>query len=174
MESRVSTSLKRSTREIWSVLERASVRTTKSKSAAVKRARQFARIIGESLCPTKTSMASQIDRPRPADRRGGRRGFAADAGPLLNLHHTNRVSGCSLRFLTRPRASGVHPCSWNSPDSAIALAADKLLDAAIGFVVRHLDGGMFGEIGGCRMQYATDPAIECQFAATDRVNCHTS
>ena len=24
------------------------------------------------------------------------------------------------------------------------------------------------------MQYATDPAIECQFAATDRVNCHTS
>src|SRR6266487_3291253 len=61
MESRVSRSLKRSTRETWSVWERASVRTTKSKSAAVKRARQFARIIGNSLCARTASMASQID-----------------------------------------------------------------------------------------------------------------
>src|SRR5438046_9414256 len=61
MESRVSTSLKRSTRETWSVCERASVRTMKSKSAAVKRARQFALIIGNSLCARTASMASQID-----------------------------------------------------------------------------------------------------------------
>src|SRR5439155_26005190 len=48
MESRVSTLLKRSTSETWSVCDRASVRTMKSKSAAVKRAREFALIIGNS------------------------------------------------------------------------------------------------------------------------------
>src|SRR5438094_3379827 len=60
MESRVSRSLNRSTRETWSVCERASVRTMKSKSAAVNRARQFALIIGTSSCATKGRMASQI------------------------------------------------------------------------------------------------------------------
>src|SRR5947207_10125098 len=61
MESRVSISLKRSTSETWSVCERASVRTMKSKSAAVNRARQFALIIGNAFCGTGVSMASQID-----------------------------------------------------------------------------------------------------------------
>ena len=42
-------SLSRSTRETWSVCERASVRTMKSKSAAVNRARQIARIIEKIL-----------------------------------------------------------------------------------------------------------------------------
>src|SRR5436190_19558393 len=60
MESRVSISLNRTTRETWSVCERASVRTMKSKSAAVNRARQFALIIGTSSCATKGRMASQI------------------------------------------------------------------------------------------------------------------
>src|SRR5215510_11482216 len=59
MESRVSTSLNRSTRETWSVCDRASVRTMKSKSAAVNRARQFARIIGASSCAIHAPMASQ-------------------------------------------------------------------------------------------------------------------
>jgi hypothetical protein len=39
MESRVSTSLKRSTSETLSICDRANVRTMKSKSAAVNRAR---------------------------------------------------------------------------------------------------------------------------------------
>src|SRR5207249_10756694 len=60
MESRVSTSLKRSTSETWSVCERASVRTMSSKSAAVNRARQFALIIGNSHCATEVRMASQM------------------------------------------------------------------------------------------------------------------
>src|ERR1043166_6636086 len=48
-ESRVSASLRRSTSETLSLGERASVRTTKSKSAAVNRARQFALIIASSF-----------------------------------------------------------------------------------------------------------------------------
>src|SRR5438094_9870343 len=59
MESRVSISLRRSTSETWSVCERASVRTMKSKSAAVNRARQFALIIGTSSCAIHARMASQ-------------------------------------------------------------------------------------------------------------------
>src|SRR5207302_10400734 len=59
MESRVSTSLKRSISETWSVCDRASVRTMKSKSAAVNRARQFALIIGTSSCAVNAPMASQ-------------------------------------------------------------------------------------------------------------------
>jgi hypothetical protein len=31
--------------------------------------------------------------------------------------------------------------------SAVALAADELFDAAVSFVVSHLDGRMLGEIG---------------------------
>src|SRR5215470_892470 len=58
MESRVSTSLSRSTSETWSVCDRASVRTMKSKSAAVNRARQFARTIGASSCAIHAPMAS--------------------------------------------------------------------------------------------------------------------
>src|SRR5438132_14168090 len=54
--------------------------------------------------------------------------------------------------------------------SALALAADELLDAAIGFVVGHLHGWMLGKISGGRMQYASDPTIERKFAAADRVN----
>src|ERR1044071_1794372 len=60
MESRASTSLKRSTSETWSVCERASVRTMKSKSAAVNRARQFALTIGTSSCAMDVPVASQI------------------------------------------------------------------------------------------------------------------
>src|SRR6266487_2102894 len=60
MESRVSISLKRSTRETLSVWERASVRTMKSKSAAVNRARQFALTIGNAECAMEARMASKI------------------------------------------------------------------------------------------------------------------
>ncbi len=58
--------------------------------------------------------------------------------------------------------------------SAIAFASDKLLDAAISFVVRHLHGRMFGEKGGRGMKDAADPTIERQFATTDRVNRYAS
>src|SRR5207247_5531240 len=58
--------------------------------------------------------------------------------------------------------------------SAIALATNKLLDAAISFVVRHLHRRMFGEKGGRGMKDAADPAIERQFATTDRVNRYAS
>src|SRR5207248_5199275 len=65
MESRVSTSLSRSTRETWSVCERASVRTMKSKSAAVNRARQFARTIGALSWVDAAPIASRIDKLLP-------------------------------------------------------------------------------------------------------------
>src|SRR6266853_5784870 len=55
---------------------------------------------------------------------------------------------------------------------AVALAADELLDAAVRFVVGHLDGRMLGKIGGGGMQYAPDPAIERKFAAANRVDGH--
>jgi len=53
---------------------------------------------------------------------------------------------------------------------AVALAADELFDAAVGFVVGHLDGRMLGEISGGRIEDAADPAIEREFAATDGVD----
>lgn len=54
--------------------------------------------------------------------------------------------------------------------STIALAPDELFDAAIGFIVGHLDGRMFGEIGGRGMQDAADAAIERELAAADGVD----
>ncbi len=53
---------------------------------------------------------------------------------------------------------------------ALALAADELLDAAIRFVVGHLDGRMLREKGGGGMQDAADAAIKREFAAADRVD----
>src|SRR4029453_4499039 len=58
-------------------------------------------------------------------------------------------------------------CSFGS---AVALAADELLDAAIGFVVGHLHGRMLREIGGKEMKNPADPAIQCQFATANRVD----
>src|SRR5713226_8760796 len=54
--------------------------------------------------------------------------------------------------------------------SAIALAADELFDAAMGFVVGHLHGRMLGEISGGGMQHSANAAIECEFATADRVD----
>ena len=51
-----------------------------------------------------------------------------------------------------------------------ALAPDELLDAAVSFVVGHLDGRMFGEKSGWRVQHSADTAIERELAATDRVD----
>src|SRR6266446_2383000 len=55
---------------------------------------------------------------------------------------------------------------------AFSLAADELLDAAIRFVVGHLNRRMLGEIGGGGMQYAADAAIERKFATTDGIDRH--
>src|SRR5215471_9613211 len=52
----------------------------------------------------------------------------------------------------------------------ISFAADELFDAAVSFVVAHLDGRMFGEIGGGRVKDTTDAAIERKFAATNGVD----
>src|SRR5207249_316742 len=54
--------------------------------------------------------------------------------------------------------------------SAVALAADELFDAAVSFVVAHLDGRMLGKIGGGRIEDPADPAIEREFAAADGVD----
>src|SRR6266851_2528758 len=72
------------------------------------------------------------------------------------------------------RAARMNCCRrrWSSRQSAIALPANELLDAAIRFVVGHLDGRMLGKIGGGGMQHAPDPAIERKFAAANRVNGH--
>src|SRR6266536_2824215 len=53
---------------------------------------------------------------------------------------------------------------------AVALAADELLDAAVGFVVGHLHGRMLGEVGGGGMEHPANAAIEREFAAANRVN----
>src|SRR2546423_11548182 len=53
---------------------------------------------------------------------------------------------------------------------AVALAADELFDAAVSFVVGHLDGWMLGEKRGRRIEDAADPAIEREFAAADGVD----
>ena len=55
---------------------------------------------------------------------------------------------------------------------AFPFAADELLDAAIGFVVGHLNRRMLGEIGGWGMQHAADAAIERKLATTDSVDRH--
>src|SRR5205807_6785076 len=47
---------------------------------------------------------------------------------------------------------------------------DELFDAAVSFVVAHLDGWMLGEKGGGRIEDAADPTIEREFAATDGVD----
>jgi hypothetical protein len=54
--------------------------------------------------------------------------------------------------------------------SAVALAADELFDAAVSFVVAHLDGRMLGKIGGGRIEDAADATIEREFAAADGVD----
>src|SRR5881394_1753195 len=46
----------------------------------------------------------------------------------------------------------------NFAASAVALAADELFDAAVSFVVAHLDGRMLGEIGRGRMASMAMPA----------------
>ena len=56
--------------------------------------------------------------------------------------------------------------------SGLALATNKLLNATISFVVRHLHWRMFGEKGRRGMEDAADSTIERQFATTDRVNCY--
>ena len=58
-------------------------------------------------------------------------------------------------------------CSVTLP---VSFAADELFDAAVSFVVAHLNGRMFGEIGGGRIENAADPAIEREFTAADRVD----
>jgi hypothetical protein len=42
----------------------------------------------------------------------------------------------------------------------VALAADELFDAAVSFVVAHLDGRMLREISRRRIEDAADAAIE--------------
>src|SRR5438128_2395912 len=54
--------------------------------------------------------------------------------------------------------------------SAFAVAANELFDAAMGFVVGHLDGRMLGEKRGGRMQDAADAAIESDLATADGVD----
>src|SRR5215471_21744899 len=63
MESRVSASLKRSVNETLSPRERERVRTMKSKSATVKRARQFALIIAPlpEHCQCRSQRCSRPD-----------------------------------------------------------------------------------------------------------------
>jgi hypothetical protein len=52
----------------------------------------------------------------------------------------------------------------------VSLAADELLDAAVGFVVGHLHGRMLGEEGGGGMEDAADAAVERELAAADGVD----
>ena len=58
----------------------------------------------------------------------------------------------------------------SSRQSALALAADELLDAAICFVVGHLNRRMLRKIGRRGMQHTADAAIERKLAAADGVD----
>jgi len=73
----------------------------------------------------------------------------------------------ALRFngLTLQRFNAI-----SAAESALALAADELLDATIGLVVGHLDRRMFLEKRGRGMQHAADTPVETEFAAANRVN----
>jgi hypothetical protein len=110
MESRVSTSLNRSTRETWSLCERASVRTMKSKSAAVNRARQFALIIGTLSCAISALMASQrfFNHRRRGERsRIHQHGLDGSIRPPLEWNKERRnLFNCLA-------CSGVH-CRWRT------------------------------------------------------------
>src|SRR5205823_13851201 len=87
-----------------------------------------------------------------------------------------RLESSSFTIMTNSRtnrnACATYRRMDSSPRSALAFAANELLDAAIGFVVGHLDGRMFGEIGRGRMQHATNAAIQRKLAATDSVDGH--
>ena len=77
-----------------------------------------------------------------------------------------------MSSLANGSACAIYRRMGSSRQSALAFAADELLDAAIRFVVGHLNGRMFREIGGGRMQHAADAAIERKLAATDGVDRH--
>ena len=52
----------------------------------------------------------------------------------------------------------------------ISLAADELLDGAVGFVVGHLDGRMLTKEGAGGMEDAADAAVEGELATADGVD----
>src|SRR5580765_5360580 len=54
--------------------------------------------------------------------------------------------------------------------STFALAANELFNAAVRFVVGHLHRRTFRKIRGGRVKCTTDPAVERQFATTNRVD----
>src|SRR4249919_3875738 len=62
----------------------------------------------------------------------------------------------------------------SSPQSALPVAADELLDAAKRFVVGHLHGRMLGKKGRRGMQHAADAAVERNLATADRVDRYPS
>src|SRR5438132_10435471 len=123
----------------------------------------------------------------------GGRGNDEAAGQCRDLFDVDRATPCLQRKRARHRVEAPQkfacktislvrsriPASRRAPAlvrasqrSALAFAANELLDAAIGFVVGHLDGRMFGEIGRGRMQHATNAAIKRKLAATDSVDGH--
>src|SRR5437667_6147907 len=75
-------------------------------------------------------------------RASGRRKRQLNSLPYLTRHETRRLAGAL----------------------SIALAADELLDAAVGFVVGHLHGRMLGKEGGGGMEDAADAAVERELA----------
>src|SRR3954452_12363930 len=62
----------------------------------------------------------------------------------------------------------------SSPQSALQVAADELLDAAKPFIVGHLNRWMLGKICGRRMQHPADTPVERNLAAADRVDSYAS
>src|SRR5207245_6836323 len=54
--------------------------------------------------------------------------------------------------------------------STFAIAANELLNAAVRFVIGHLHRRTFRKIRGGRVKCTTDPAVERQFATTNRVD----
>src|SRR6266498_3042381 len=95
--------------------------------------------------------------------------------PRVNLSFTVRTSsppsgsGCGIyrRKILLEKSRRVKRAAL-----ALAFAADELLDAAIRFVVGHLNRGMFGEIRRGRMQHAANAAIKRKLATADCIDRH--
>src|SRR6266576_1855912 len=78
--------------------------------------------------------------------------------------------------MTNSRTNGSACATYRRMDSSqrstLSIAANKLFDAAVCFVVCHLHGRMLREIGGGGMQHTANSAIESKFAAANRVDCY--
>src|SRR5213080_3289639 len=106
--------------------------------------------------------ASHLQRRRARRRVGATQEFTAERSCQQNRGFPVAHS--------LPAVCGFTPAAERVSRSALAFAANELLDAAIRFVVGHLNRRMLRKIGRRRMQHAAYAAIKRKFAATDGID----